>query len=115
MTMLNPFKNYAIAALALALGGLSFLSYHLAGSLFAVKAELNLLKQRNHTVMQIGLENYDGFAQDMDKLSQHFLNNRYILNNTVAEKALTVREICQQQNGVKCVISDETQIKRVGN
>lgn len=88
---------------------------YLTKAYFTLTAELEITAKQKDELTGLSLSNHSDFSSRLDQLSQSFLNNRYILNNTESEKTISVESICKQHNGINCVLNEAGKLRFVGD
>ena len=111
---MSTVKNAIIGLLLLVLVITFPVTVYFGKSYFALSTQVKMLTKNQHQLNKIGVDNIDKFSDALDFLSQQFLNNRYILNNTDESELINVEYICKQKNGINCVVNHGGKIEFIG-
>ncbi|WP_011178475.1 hypothetical protein [Caedibacter taeniospiralis] len=110
--MFDQLKNIVLIFLTLILLILLPFTVYFGNSYFNLSAKIDEIQKNQGKLLQSGLTSDQQLNKALDKLSQTFLNNRYILNNQPTNEKLNVKTLCQQSNGIECV-SETKNIKNM--
>ena len=108
-------KSSAIIALLAFLAILLPFTVYMTKSHFTLSAQLETMTKQRDALSKIGLTNQETFANKIYNLDRLFLNNRYILNNQKDSQKINVKSICEQHNGIDCVLNQDGQLSFVGD
>ena len=108
-------KTYTIWVLLAILVVVMPVTAYLLKGYMTMSGQLEALQQNQSKLERATLANDNRLNQHLEKLSQAFLNNRYLLNTQPIGNPINIKAICEQKNGISCVMNKDGQLIFVGD